>query len=91
MLSMLGSFSIFNIEDFHSSSNTEEFEVYGNESIHIIKGHYQDDENTDRYQWDDFLFEMILIRGKCFEFKRNSEQQTEIETNSHSMVTTVHC
>ena len=91
MLSMLGSFSIFNVEDFHSSSNTEEFKVYGNESIHILKGHYQDDENTDRYQWDDFLFEMILIRGKWFEFKRNNEQQTEIETNSHSMVTMVHC
>ena len=91
MLSMLGSFSIFNVEDFHSSSDSEEFKVYGNESIHILNDHYQDDENTDRYQWDDFHFEMIFIRGKWFEFKRNSEQQTEIETNSHSMVTMVHC
>ena len=62
MLSVLGSFSIFNVENFPSSSDSEEF--YGNESICILKDHYQDDENTARNQWDDFCFEMILIRGK---------------------------
>ena len=43
----------------------------GNESIHILKHHYEDDENTARNQWEVFHFEMILIRGKWFEFKRN--------------------
>ena len=63
----------------------------GNESIHILKHHYEDDENTARNQWEVFHFEMILIRGKWFEFKRNREQQIENEANSHGMVTTVHC
>ena len=71
MLSVLGSFSIFNIENFASTSDSEEFKVYGDENMHILKDHYQDDENTARNQWDDFCFEMILIRGKSFEFKRN--------------------
>ena len=62
MLSVLGSFFIFNVENFPSISDSEEF--YGDESIHILKDHYQDDENTARNQWDDFRFEMILIRGK---------------------------
>ena len=83
MLSGLRSFSIFNIENFPSSSDTEEFKVYGDESIRILKDHYQDDENTARNQWDNFRFEMMLIRGKWFEFKRNREQQIENETNSH--------
>ena len=64
MLSVLGSFFIFNVENFPSNSDTEEFKVYGDESIHILKDHYQDDENTARNQWDDFCFEMILIWGK---------------------------
>ena len=73
MLSVLGSFSIFSVEDFNSSSDSEEFKVYDHESIHILKDHYQDDENTARYQWDDFRFEMILIRSKWFGFKSNIE------------------
>ena len=48
-ISCVGIISIFNIENFHSSSDSEEFKVYGNESIHILKDHYQDDENTARY------------------------------------------
>ena len=56
--------SIFNVENFHSSSDSEEFKLYGDESIHILKDHYQDDENAAWYQWDDFCFEMILIRSK---------------------------
>ena len=60
-ISCVGIISIFNIENFHSSSDSEEFKVYGNESIHILKDHYQDDENTARNQWDYFCFEMILI------------------------------
>ena len=75
MLSVLGSFSIFNVENFPSSSDSEEFKVYGDESILILKDHYQDDENTARNQWDNFRFEMILIRGKWFEFKRNIESK----------------
>ena len=47
--------------------------LYGDESICILKDHYQDDENTARNQWDDFRLEMILIRGKWFEFQRNIE------------------
>ena len=69
----LGSFSILNVQNFPSSSDSEEFTVYGNESIRILKDHCQDNENTARNQWDDFRFEMILIRGKWFEFKRNIE------------------
>ena len=69
----LGSFSILNVENFPSSSDSEEFTVYGNESIRILKDHDQDNENTARNQWDDFRFKMILIRGKWFEFKRNIE------------------
>ena len=41
--------SIFNVENFHSSSDSEEFKVYGDESKHILKDHYQDDENTAGY------------------------------------------
>ena len=63
--------SLFNVENFHSSSDSEEFKLYGDESIHILKDHYQDDENTAWYQWDDFCFDMILIRSKWFGFKRN--------------------
>ena len=73
MLSVLGSFSIFSVENFNSSSDSEEFKVYDHESIHILKDHYQDDQNTARYQWDDFCFEMILIRSKWFGFKSNIE------------------
>ena len=73
MLSVLGSFSIFSAENFHSSSDSEGYKVYDHESIHILKDHYQDDENTARYQWDDFRFEMILIRSKWFGFKSNIE------------------
>ena len=77
ILSVLGSFSmlgsIFNVENFPSSSDSEESEVYGDESICILKDQYQGDENTARNQWDDFRFEMTLIRGKWFEFKRNIE------------------
>ena len=47
--------------------------LHGDESICILKDHYQDDENTARNQWDDFRLEMILIRGKWFEFQRNIE------------------
>ena len=83
LLSVLGSFSIFNVENFPSSSDSENFKVYDDESILILKDHYQDDENTARNQWDNFRFEMMLIRGKWFEFKRNREQQIENETNSH--------
>ena len=36
MLSALGSFSIFNVENFPSSSDSEEFKVYGNGSIRIL-------------------------------------------------------
>ena len=68
MLSVLGQFSIFNVENFPFSSDNEEFRVYGNDSIRILKDHYQDDENTARNQWDDFRFEMILIRDRI-EFK----------------------
>ena len=73
MLSVLGSFSIFSVENFPSSSDSEELKVYGDENIHILKDHYQDDENTARNQWNDFHFEMILIRGKWFGFKKNIE------------------
>ena len=73
MLSVLGSFLIFNVENFPCSSDSEEFKVYGNESIRILKNHCQVDENTARNQWDDFRFEMILISSKWFEFKRNIE------------------
>ena len=76
MLSVLGSFSIFNVENFHCSSDKEEFKVYDDESIRILKDHYQDDENTAGYQWDDVHFEMILIRSKRFGFKRNIESNT---------------
>ena len=73
MLSVLGSFLIFNVENFPCSSDSEEFKIYGDESIHILNNHYQVDENTARNQWDDFRFEMILISSKWFEFKRNIE------------------
>ena len=70
-VSVLGSFSTFNVENFPSSSDSEKCKVCCDESIHILKDHYQDDENTARNQCDDPRFEMILIRGKWFEFKRN--------------------
>ena len=70
-LSVFGSFSIFNVETFLPSSDSEEFKVYGDESVRFLKDHYQEDEKTARNQWDDFRFEMILIRGKWFEYKRN--------------------
>ena len=70
-LSVLGSFSIFNAETFLPGSDSEEFKVYGDESVLFLKDHYQEDEKTARNQWDDFRFEMILIRGKWFELKRN--------------------
>ena len=73
MLSVLGSFSIFNVENFPPSSDSEELKVYGDENIHILKDHYQDDENTARNQWNDFPFEMISIRGTWFGFKKNIE------------------
>ena len=69
MLSVLGSFSIFSVENFPSGSDSEEFEVYGDH----LKDHYQNDENTAKNKWDDFRFKMILITGKWFEFKRNIE------------------
>ena len=47
MLSVLETFSILNVENFPSSSDSEEFQVYDNESIHILKDHYQD-KNTAR-------------------------------------------
>ena len=56
ILSVLESFPICNVGNFHSSSDSEEFKVYGDESIHILKDHYQDDKNTARYQWDNFHF-----------------------------------
>ena len=43
MLSVLGSFFIFNVENFHCSSDKEEFKVCDDESIHILRDHYQDD------------------------------------------------
>ena len=64
---------MFSVENIPSSSDSEEFKLYGDESMHILKDYYQDDENIARNQWDDFCFEMILIRGKWFEFKRNIE------------------
>ena len=48
ILSVLESFSICNFGNYHSSSDSEEFKVYGDESIHILKDHYQDDKNTAR-------------------------------------------
>ena len=62
MLSVLGSFPIFSIVNFPSSSDSEEFQVNGNEKFK---------ENYAWNQWDDFPFGMILIRGKWFEFKIN--------------------
>ena len=65
MPSVLGLFSIFNVANFTSSSDSEEFKVYGDESICIKKkkNHFRGGENTTRNQWGDFRFEMILIRG----------------------------
>ena len=37
MPSVLGLFSIFNVANFTSSSDSEEFKVYGDESIRIKK------------------------------------------------------
>ena len=97
MLSVLGSFSIFNVENFPSSSDSEEVKVYGDESIHILKDHYQDDENTASNQWDDFYFEMILIRGKWFEFKSNIEsnklkiKQTATDWSLRYIITSYQC
>ena len=97
MLSVLGSFSIFNVENFPSSSDSEEVKVYGDESIHILKDHYQDDENTASNQWDDFCFEMILIRGKWFEFKSNIEsnklkiKQTATDWSLRYIITSYQC
>ena len=80
MLSVLGSFSIFSVENFPSGSDSEKRKVYGDH----LKDRYQNDENTARNQWDDFGFKMILIRGKWFEFKRNTESsKLQNETNSH--------
>ena len=51
MPSVLGSFSIFNVVNFPSSSDSEEFKVYGDESIRIKKkNHSRDGENTTRNQ-----------------------------------------
>ena len=40
MLPVLGLFSIFNVENIPSSSHSQEFKIYGNESIRILKDHY---------------------------------------------------
>lgn len=58
MLSVTSAFSIFNIEDFPSNQNSQQFKVYGLENIAQLQSHYQDDEKEVENKWSDCQFEM---------------------------------
>ena len=66
---------MFSVENFPSSSDSEEFKVYADESMHILKDYYQDDENTARNQWDNFCFEMIFFNWYSLHARLNSHYE----------------
>ena len=76
-MDILDAFSVFNAELVPSDTNSNTFSVYGNREIETLQNHYfsgnEKKAKALAIQWQDFKFELVLMRKRWFEFREAVE------------------